>query len=106
MRRPAAPGIILWLGALGASPLRAQAVAPAGPPQPLPQGQLFAPLIADPKQPHFYAAWLWVTSPLLTSQVARVGLGEVIGLVGGPRGNWTLCVETSEVSLVNKWTPS
>src|SRR5438445_13441346 len=32
-----------------------------------------------------FAAWLWVTSPLVTSQVASVGLGEDIGLVRGPR---------------------
>ena len=106
MRRPAALGIVLWLGALGASPLRAQAVAPAGPPQPLPQGQLFAPLIADPKQPHFYAAWLWVTSPLLTSQVASVGLGEDIGLVRGPRSHWQLSVAAGVFSQFNEETPS
>src|SRR3989454_9029313 len=89
-RRPALLAVALGLGALGTSPLSAQAVASPGPPQPLPQGQLFAPLIADPKQPHFFAAWLWVTSPLVTSQVASVGLGEDIGLVRGPRSHWQL----------------
>ena len=45
----------------------------------------FAPLVADPKQPHFFAAWLWVTSPTVTGQVSSVGLGEDIGLIRGPR---------------------
>jgi len=97
---------LLGFGALGPSPLCAQVVAPSGPPQPLPQGQLFAPLIADPKQPHFFAAWLWVTSPLITSQVASVGLGEDIGLVRGPRSHWQLSVAAGVFSQFNEETPS
>src|SRR5207244_7127226 len=105
-RRPALLAVALGLGALGTSPLSAQAVASHGPPQPLPQGQLFAPLIADPKQPHFFAAWLWVTSPLVTSQVASVGLGEDIGLVRGPRSHWQLSVAAGVCSQFNEETPS
>ena len=105
-RRPALLAVVVGLGALGASPLSAQAVASPGPPQPLPQGQLFAPLIADPKQPHFFAAWLWVTSPLVTSQVASVGLGEDIGLVRGPRSHWQLSVAAGVFSQFNEETPS
>ena len=52
-------------------------------PEPLPQGHLFEPIIADPKQPHFFAAWLWVTSPRLTGQVSSIGLGEDVGLMRG-----------------------
>src|SRR5207244_11096293 len=83
-RRPALLAVVLGLGALGASPLSAQAAASPGPPQPLPQGQLFAPLIADPKQPHFFAAWLWVTSPLVTRLVESVCLGEDLVIYRGP----------------------
>src|SRR2546426_12152343 len=105
-RRPALLAVALGLGALGTSPLSAQAVASHDPPQPLPQGQLFAPLIADPKQPHFFAAWLWVTSPLVTSQVASVGLGEDIGLVRGPRSHWQLSVAAGVFSQFNEQTAS
>ena len=93
--------ILLGLGALAASSLPAQ-----GPPQPLPEGQLFQPLLADPKQPHFFAAWLWVTSPLITSQVASVGLGEDIGLVRGPHHQWQLSVAAGVFSQFNEETPS
>ena len=28
--------------------------------------RLFAPLIADPKQPHFFATLLWIKSPIVS----------------------------------------
>ena len=98
-------GVALGLSVLGPSSVGAQVNNPP-PPQPLPEGQLFRPLIADPKQPHFFASWLWVTSPLLTSQVASVGLGEDIGLVRGPRSHWQLSVAAGVFSQFNEETPS
>lgn len=96
-------GVGLGLGALGASTLRAQAATPA---EPLPQGHIFRPLLADPKQPHFFAAWLWVTSPLVTSQVASVGFGEDIGLIRGRGGRWEVSVAGGVFSQFNMETKS
>ena len=90
------------------APLRAQDGARPGP---LPAGHLFSPPVADPKQPHFFAAWLWVTSPMLTGQVSNVGLGEDIMLIRGRRRQWEVSVaagvfsqfdmETSSNDLIN-----
>jgi opacity protein-like surface antigen len=77
--------------------------------EPLPEGQLFQPLDADPKQPHFFAAWLWTTSPLVTAQIASVGLGEDIGLIRGPGGGqrrWQVSVAAGVFSQFNVQTPS
>ncbi len=66
----------------------------------------FAPLVADPKQPHFFAAWLWVTSPTVTGQVSSVGLGEDIGLIRGPRRRWEISVAAGVFSQFNMGTRS
>jgi hypothetical protein len=69
-----------------AAPLGAQTA------EPLPHGHLFEPLLADPKQPHFFAAWLWVTSPRLTGQVSSIGLGEDVGLLRSRGKRWQVSV--------------
>ena len=74
--------------------------------KPLPAGHLFSPLLADPKQPHFFAAWLWVTSPVVTGQVATVGLGEEIALIRSPRRRWELSVAAGVFSQFNMETRS
>lgn len=78
----------------------------AGRPEPLPQGQVFRPLLADPKQPHFFAAWLWVTSPLVTGQVASIGLGEDVGLLRGRAQRWQVSVAAGVFSQFDMATPS
>ncbi len=90
-------GAALLLGFVGliASPVRAQGGA-----------RMFAPLVADPKQPHFFAAWLWVTSPTVTGQVSSVGLGEDIGLIRGPRRRWEVSVAAGVFSQFNMGTRS
>jgi hypothetical protein len=90
--------ILLGLALLIAAPLGAQDGA-----------RTFAPLVADPKQPHFFAAWLWVTSPIVTGQVSSVGLGEDIGLVRGRRGGrgrWEVSVAAGVFSQFNMGTRS
>jgi uncharacterized protein DUF1207 len=94
---------LLGLGALGASPLRAQDTTRA---EPLPEGQVFRPLVADPKQPQFFAAWLWVTSTLVTGQVSSVGLGEDIGIIRGPGRRWQVSVAAGVFSQFSMETSS
>ena len=94
---------LLGLGALAARSLPGQEAARA---EPLPQGQLFHALVADPKQPHFFAAWLWTSSPLVTGQVASVGLGEDIGLVRGQGRRWQVSVAAGVFSQFAMETPS
>jgi hypothetical protein len=48
-------GLALGLGSFAPTSVGAQG---ADRTEPLPQGHLFHPLLADPKQPHFFAAWL------------------------------------------------
>ena len=50
----------------------------------LPIGDLFAPLIADPKQPQFQVSYLSTSSPVLDTQVGAVGFGETFGLLRWP----------------------
>jgi len=66
----------------------------------------FAPLIADPKQPHFFAAWLWVSSPMLTSQVSNIGLGEDIKLASGAASRWEISVAAGVFAQFNMGTSS
>jgi uncharacterized protein DUF1207 len=69
-------------------------IAPAQGLEVLPDGEMFSPLIADPKQPHFQLSYLVTDSPVLDTQVGAVGLGETFGLVrlpGSGRGDgWQL----------------
>lgn len=67
---------------------------------------LFTPLLADPKQPHFFAAWLWFDSPTLTGQVANVGLGEDITLARGRDDQWEVGVAAGVFSQFNLRTRS
>ncbi len=74
--------------------------------QSLPQRDLFPPLLADAKQPQFFAAWHWVTSPRLTTQVSNVGLRENIGLIRGPGARWQASVAAGVFSQFNMETES
>ena len=96
-------GMVLGLGLVGPSPLRAQE---PGRVEPLPQGHLFQPLLADPKEPHFFATWLWVTSPFLTSQVSSIGLGEDVGLIRGREQRWQVSIAAGAFSQFNMATRS
>lgn len=47
---------------------------------PLPRGDVFCSLLADPKRPHSFASYHRGTSPTLDTDVAAVGVGENFGL--------------------------
>ena len=72
----------------------------------LPPGDLFRPLLADPKQPQFFAAYLWEKSAQTSDQVASVGLGENIGLVRGRGGWWQVSVAAGVFSQFDMERPS
>ena len=96
-------GLALGLGSLAPASVSAQG---AGRIEPLPQGHLFQPLVADPKQPHFFATWLWVTSPRITGQVSSIGLGEDVGLLRGRGKRWQVSVAAGVLSHFDMGTRS
>lgn len=53
-----------------------------------PENDVFRPLLADPKQPQFFAAWeaTWVRTNNTYVNIGSVGFGENIGLVGRRNG--------------------
>lgn len=80
---------VTWAGAVRELP--AQALGPAncgtatllpgdtGGYIPLPAGELFCPLLADPKDPHSFASFL-EGSGVLDTKIAAIGLGDSFGL--------------------------
>ena len=52
----------------------------------LPGGEVFAPLLADPREPDFLVSYLWIHSDLRNSSVGAVGLGQTFGLLRWPGG--------------------
>jgi Protein of unknown function (DUF1207) len=65
---------------------------------------VFAPLVADPQEPKFFASYLFASSPELSSRLAMVGFGQTIGLVRGP--NWQLSIAPATVSQFDMQTPT
>src|SRR5213592_5068991 len=70
---------------------------------PLPDGRpatvVFQPLLADPKEPRFFATYLWARSPRLASRLGTVGFGQTIGLLRGR--DWQLGIAAGVFSEVN-----
>lgn len=60
---------------------RAQSGASAPGAVGLPRGEVFAPLIADPKEPDFLISYLWIRTDSRNSSVGAVGLGQTFGLL-------------------------
>ena len=58
---------------LGTAAAAAQGSAPVRP--------LFRAPLADPKEPQFFATYLWERSPRLAPQLGAVGFGQTIGLL-------------------------
>ena len=58
----------------------------------VPHGDLFAPLLADPHEPGFFATYLVARSPRLAPRIGSVGFGRTIGLVFSHTGRWQLAV--------------
>jgi hypothetical protein len=63
---------------------RAQTGGPAPRPVGLPRGEVFAPLMADPKEPEFLLSHLWMRSDHRDSRVGAIGLGQAFGLIRWP----------------------
>lgn len=81
-RARAAAALVALAAALGgplAAPAHAQSRAVA-----LPRGDVFRPLLADPKQPQFLASALWASSRLRETTVGAAAFGENFGLVRWP----------------------
>src|SRR5436189_5969652 len=61
---------------------------------PLPDGRpatvVFQPLLADPKEPEFFATYLWTRSPRLASRLGTVGFGETMSLLR--TADWQLAI--------------
>lgn len=87
-----------WLTAvlLAAAPAAGQAPAAGGPP--------FRPLLADPKEPQFFAAYLWERSPRLAPRLGSVGFGQTIEVVTG--GPWQVAIAAAVFSQFNLARPT
>ena len=98
MRLPAA---VRWLpvAVLAAVPAAAQAPGP----NPAP-GAVFQPLLADPKEPQFFAAYLWERSPRLAARLGSVGFGQTIGVVNGR--TWQVAIAAAVFSQFNLARPT
>ena len=59
----------------------------------------FQPLLADPKEPQFFATYLWDRSPRLGSRLASVGFGQTISLVR--ESDWELAIAAGVFSQFN-----
>lgn len=96
---------------VGAVPGVAQQPAPPEPESArgeelLPSGDVFAALLADPKQPQFFGAYLFVSSSDSSARLASVGMGESIGLVRGRSGGWQLGLATGVFSQFEMRAPA
>jgi Protein of unknown function (DUF1207) len=60
---------------------------------------VFQPLVADPKEPQFFATYLWTRSPRLASRLGSVGFGQTIGIVHGP--DWQVAITAGVFSQFN-----
>src|SRR2546425_3735232 len=64
----------------------------------------FEPLLADPKEPQFFATYLWTRSPRLASRLGSVGFGQTIGVVRGR--DWQVAVAAGGVLEVHIGGPA
>lgn len=91
----AAPWLALAL--LAAAPAAGQTPAPTG-------GTPFRPLLADPKEPQFFAAYLWERSPRLSPRLGSVGFGQTLGVVNGR--TWQVAIAAAVFSQFNLARPT
>jgi hypothetical protein len=63
------------------------------------RGPIFQPLLADPKEPQFFAAYLVAHSQRLASRLGSVGFGQTIDLVGAR--DWQVAVAAGVFSQFN-----
>src|ERR671918_200505 len=88
------------------APLAVGAAQDGGDHGPLPRSDLFHPLLADPKQPQFFASFVSLVAPRLETQAVAVGLGENIGLFRSLSGQWQLNIAGGAFSQFNMQTAS
>src|SRR3989441_7310942 len=98
-RRPRGGVGLLLAAALiaGNAAAFAQGPSPAG--ERRPTSPVFAPLLGDPKEPQFFATYLWARSPRLASRLGSVGFGQTIGLLRGD--SWQLAIAAGAFSQFN-----
>jgi hypothetical protein len=75
----------------------------------LPKGLLFAPLIADPRWPHFSAVYQRFHEDSRLGNAAAVSLGETFSLLRGPLGDsgaWEVGLQAGVFSLFDLDAPS
>ena len=109
MRLPAAVAVrVLLLATMVAAPGRTPAQAPGvavPPPSAAPaSGGSFQPLLADPKEPQFFAAYLWERSTSLAPRLGSVGFGQTIVVVNA--GAWQVSVGAAVFSQFNLARPT
>jgi len=90
--------VVLQLGVAMAI-AQAGAALQAPVPSQRPAAVLFQPLLADPKEPRFFATYLWTRSSRLASRLGSVGLGQTIGLLRGR--DWQLGIGAAVFSEFN-----
>ena len=102
------------------APLPTTAATPTGPAveaevprrglEVLPKGLLFAPLIADPRWPHFSAVYQRFHEDARLGNAAIASLGETFSLVRGPLGEkggaWEVGIQAGVFSLFDLDAPS
>src|SRR3989441_10774987 len=69
---------------------RRGALAQAPLPAPGPSGALFPSLLADPKEPEFFATYLWERSSRLASKLGSLAFGQTLGVLG--TRDWQLSI--------------
>ncbi len=84
-------GLNVVIGTVAAATAVDEAVAPvysflglAPGSVPFPTGDLFLPLLADPKQPQFFTSYRYYHTPIAGAHVAAVGYGETFGFYRQP----------------------
>src|SRR5437016_8540685 len=70
----------------------------------VPSGPVFLPLLADPKEPQFFAAYLWERSPRLAPRLGSVGFGQTIVLVNAR--TWQVAIAAAVFSQFNLARPT
>ena len=74
----------------------------------LPRDELFEPLIADPREPHFAAIYQWYLDDPELTHVGAANLGETFALLGGPQwaGRWEIGLLAGVFSIFDLDAPS
>src|SRR5256885_15136325 len=75
---------LVLAAALAAGRMAALTQAPLPRPVTGPGAPLFSSLVADPKEPEFFATYLLQRSPRLATNLGSVGFGQTMGILSSP----------------------